>query len=93
MNQQTPGTARERGLRRAGMITAVLAAAGVVGSGAVAVLAHADTVAQSTTSTGTSTGTSAGTSDDSTSAGSTDSGSGGVTSGSGSVPQAQSAGS
>jgi hypothetical protein len=76
MSQQTP---RERGLRKAGLITAMLAAAGVVGSGAVAVLAHADTVAQrasTSTSGSTSTQTSTPT----------------VNAGSGSAPQAQSAG-
>jgi hypothetical protein len=76
MNQQTPG-GRERGLRRAGLITAMLAVAGVVGSGMVAVVAQADTVAKSTSTTG-------GTSTTTTPS---------VSAGSGSVPQAQSAGS
>jgi len=76
MNQQTPG-GRERGLRRAGLITAMLAVAGVVGSGMVAVVAHADTVAKSTSTAG------------STSTTTTPS----VSAGSGAAPQAQSAGS
>jgi len=76
MNQQTPG-GRERGLRRAGLITAMLAVAGVVGSGMVAVVAHADTVAKSTSTAG------------STSTTTTPS----VSAGSGLAPQAQSAGS
>jgi hypothetical protein len=78
MNQQTPG-GRERGLRRAGLITAMLAVAGVVGSGMVAVVAHADTVAKSTSTT------------DSTSTSTTTTPS--VSAGSGLAPQAQSAGS
>jgi hypothetical protein len=88
MNQQTPG-GRERGLRRAGLITAMLAVAGVVGSGMVAVVAHADTVAKSTSTTGStsttdSTSTTGGTSTTTTPS---------VSAGSGLVPQAQSAGS
>jgi hypothetical protein len=86
MNQQTPG-GRERGLRKAGLITAMLAVAGVVGSGMVAVVAHADTVAKSTSTTD-STSTTGGTST-STSTTTTPS----VSAGSGLVPQAQSAGS
>jgi hypothetical protein len=66
----------------------MLATAGVVGSGTVAVLAHADTVAKSGTSTATSTSTGS-TSTGSTSTGSTPT----VNAGSGSIPQAQSSGS
>jgi hypothetical protein len=84
MNQQTPG-GRERGLRRAGLITAMLAVAGVVGSGMVAVVANADTVAKSTSTTD-STSTTGSTSTSTTTTPS-------VSAGSGLAPQAQSAGS
>lgn len=70
-------TARDRGLRRAGLVTAVIAAGGIVGTGAVALIAHADTTAATTTTSTTTT---------------TDNNSS-VTDGSGSVPQAQSGGS
>jgi hypothetical protein len=80
-------TGRERGLRRAAIVTAVVAAGGIVGSGAVALIAHADTAAGTTATThtttnGSSTSTSTGTS-----------GNGAVTDGGDSVPQAQSGGS
>jgi hypothetical protein len=74
--------ARDRGLRRIGLVTACLAAAGVVGTGAAAYLAHADSLATSTT-TSTTTGT---TTDGVSSSGS-------VSSGNGTAPQARSAGS
>lgn len=71
-------TARDRGLRRAGLVTAVIAAGGIVGTGAVALIAHADATAATTATTSTTT-----TTDNNSS----------VTDGSGSVPQAQSGGS
>jgi hypothetical protein len=74
-------TARDRGLRRAGLVTAVIAAGGIVGTGAVAFIAHADTTA-ATTATTESTSTTTTTDDNSS-----------VTDGSGSIPQAQSGGS
>jgi hypothetical protein len=79
---------RDRGLRRIGVVTAALAATGVVGAGVAAIAAHADTVT-TTHSTGTSTTTkSTGTT---TTTQNTSQGT--VSSGTGSVPQAQSGGS
>lgn len=77
MSGRQPGPSREQGLRRAGLITAALAATGLVGAGAVAIAAHADTTTTSTTNTTTTTTSTSPT----------------VSDGSGSVPQVQSGGS
>ncbi|HEX9338998.1 MAG TPA: hypothetical protein VF892_24065 [Pseudonocardiaceae bacterium] len=87
MNQQ-PHPARARGLRRAALITTGLAAAGVVGAGSVAVLAHSETLAKTTSATTPTTANST-----STSSNNSSSNSGSVSAGIGAAPQAQSAGS
>jgi hypothetical protein len=83
-------SARDRGLRRVGLITATLAAGGIVGTAAVAVAAHAATTSattNSTTNSDTTSGDSSGTSSDSNGS------SGYVSPGAGVQPHAQSSGS